>query len=92
MLDMDCGIAAEQIDFVHHNAKRDGRLADAGAVDLVLDAISGLVGDPQSLAQQLFFSCGYRSSFSLLDCFDRIIGYVAPATDFPIGNVLARLG
>ena len=76
-------IAAEQIDFVRGHSKRDRRLADVGTVDLILDAISGLVGDPQSLAQQLLFSCGYGSSFSLLDCLDRIIGNVASAADFP---------
>ena len=89
---MDTRIAAEQIDFVRGYSKRDRGLGDVGAVDLVLDAISGLVGDPQSLAQQLLFSCGYRDGLSLLDGFDRIIRYVASTADFPIGNVLARLG
>jgi hypothetical protein len=83
MLDMDRGIAAEQIDFVRSDSKDDRGLGDVGAVDLILDAISGLVSDPHRLGQECLFSCGYGSSFSLLDCFDRIIGDVAAAADFP---------
>jgi len=52
---MDTRIAAEQIDFVRNHSKCDGRLADVGAVDLILDAISGLIGDPQSLANSSCF-------------------------------------
>ncbi len=46
MLDMDRGIAAEQIDFVRGYSKRDRGLGDVGTLDLILDAISSLVGDP----------------------------------------------
>jgi hypothetical protein len=39
-------IVTEQVDFVRSYSKSDGRLADVGAVDLILDAISGLMGNP----------------------------------------------
>ncbi len=60
MLDLDNGIAAaEQIDLVRSYAKRNSRLGDVRAVDLIFDAIRGLMGDSHRLSKECLFSLRY---------------------------------
>jgi hypothetical protein len=59
MFDSERDIAGEQLGFVCRHSKRDSGLGDIGAVDLIFDAVSSLVGDPQSASQQPLFSLRY---------------------------------
>ena len=45
VFDADGDVAGEQLGFLCRYSKRDNRLGDVGAVDLIFDAVSSLIGN-----------------------------------------------